>query len=99
MGIHTFHITDICPLTNMPPTLLTDVPLQFHCSVHTEPTILQISIRNHYIVTFIYHTTENHGASNKYDPKMLHICHMPTFSLCVNGGSMSKCIPHMNSLT
>ena len=38
-GIHTFHITGICPWTNMPATLYIYVPLHFKCSLKYRPHI------------------------------------------------------------
>ena len=45
-GIHTFHNTDICSWTNMPATLHKYVTLCFYCSLHIDPILLHISIKN-----------------------------------------------------
>ena len=43
-GIHIFHITGMCPWTNMPTTLHKYVPLHF-CSLQIDPTVLHTSIK------------------------------------------------------
>ena len=53
-GILTFHITGICPWTNMPSKLHKYVPLHFF-SLHIEPKLLHISVKNLYTAIFIYH--------------------------------------------
>ena len=45
-GVHTFHIIDICPLTNMSAILLIYVTLHFYCSLHIDPTLLHMSTKN-----------------------------------------------------
>ena len=56
-GIHTFHIIEICPWTNMPTTMHIHVPQHFYCSLHIDPILLHKSIRKQYTAPLIYHNT------------------------------------------
>ena len=65
-GIHTFHITDICPWTNMGTTLYIYVSLHFYWSLHIGPTILHISMKNSINCNIYFPYYHKLCASNKY---------------------------------
>ena len=82
--IHIFHITGICPWTNMSATLHIYVSPYYYSSLYRDPNSLYISINK--TVTFIYYTTENYVPATNM-PHKSHIngtC--PNYLLCINGG-------------
>ena len=77
----------------------TFVSLNFYCSIHTDPTFLQISIKNQYTTTFIYHPTA------KYVPATIMPIKCHIYVICqnyltgINDGSMLTHMLHMSSQT
>ena len=59
-GVHAFHVTCICPWTNVPVTLHIYVPLHFYCSPHIDPTLYT------YVPLYFY-------CSQYTDPTLLNI--------------------------
>ena len=75
-GIHTFHITGLCPWTNMPATLHNYVPLHYYCILNIYATLLHTSIKksiNCYIYLPYYYIIY----ASKYAPQMPQIWHAP----------------------
>ena len=62
--IHKFHIIDICTSQNMPATLHTYVPLHCYCSLHTDSTLLHISVRKQQTVTCACHVIAIYVTTN-----------------------------------
>ena len=81
-GIHTLHITDICPWKNIP------VTLHFCCSLQRDPILVHIQIKKQHS-TFIYYT---------YPSICHICASCTNCSVCIDGGSMPIYILQMKSL-
>ena len=70
-GMHTPHITGICPWTNMPATLHICVPLHFYCRLKINPTFLYISIKinklQHILTKLLQNVCQNKHAPWLWD--------------------------------
>ena len=66
---HTFHITSICPYTNMPARSHMYAPLHYSCSLYIDPKVLHTSVKNQCgNISLSYYCKI--WASSKYAPQM-----------------------------
>ena len=72
----------------MPTTSHIYIPLHYYSSLHTDATLLQISIQEKQNGTFIYQYTAMYVPHNQYAT-------FPNYSSCINGGNMPIYIPHV----
>ena len=91
---HAFHITSICPWTNMPATLLICVPLHFYCSLHTYPNSCTFPLKINKLHN-IFTKLLKKCAINKYALQMSHA----KITWCASiGGSMPICMSRKKTL-
>ena len=86
---HYWHMS----LTSIPTSLHIYVPLHWYCCLLTDPTLIHTSVKNN--MKHLFTIPLPYMGQQQISPSYT-MC--PNYSTCLNGRSMPKYMPHMNSV-